>query len=59
MGKKLAGVAVFAFCLATAPPAYAQNAQITGTVKDSSGGIHPRRDRYRAERGDRPGAHRP
>ena len=32
---------MFAFCLAAAPSAYAQNAQITGTVKDSSGGIIP------------------
>ena len=41
MRKWLAGVAVFVFSLALAPVAFAQNAQITGTVKDSSGGIIP------------------
>ena len=41
MSKWLAGVAVAMFCLTTAPSVFAQNAQITGTVKDSSGGIIP------------------
>src|SRR5213083_112234 len=36
-----AGLAAFVFWLALAPSAFAQNAQITGIVKDSSGGIIP------------------
>ena len=40
MGRLLAGVAAFVLWLATAPSAFAHNAQITGTVKDSSGGIN-------------------
>jgi hypothetical protein len=41
MSKWLAGMAVALFFLAAAPSVFAQNAQITGTVKDSSGGIIP------------------
>ena len=41
MRKWLVGFAAFVFWLALAPAAFAQNAQITGTVKDSSGGIIP------------------
>ena len=41
MGQWVLRVAVFIFCLATAASAFAQNAQITGTVKDSSGAIIP------------------
>jgi hypothetical protein len=41
MRKWVPRVAVFVFCLATAASAFAQNAQITGTVKDSSGAIIP------------------
>src|SRR6185295_4168112 len=41
MGKWLAGVAALVCCLATATSVFAQNAQINGTVKDSSGGIIP------------------
>jgi hypothetical protein len=41
MRIRLVGLAAFVFCLAWAPAAFAQNAQITGTVKDSSGGIIP------------------
>ena len=37
----LTGLAAFVFSLALAPSAMAQNAQITGLVKDSSGGIIP------------------
>ena len=37
----LTGLAVLVFTLALAPSALAQNAQITGTVKDSSGAIIP------------------
>src|SRR6266851_8976996 len=40
MRNGLAGMA-FVFWLALAPSAFAQNAQITGIVKDSSGGIIP------------------
>src|SRR5712692_4484274 len=40
MRNGLAGMA-FVFWLALAPSAFAQNAQITGTVKDSSGAIIP------------------
>ena len=41
MGNGSAGLAAFVFWLALAPSAFAQNAQITGIVKDSSGGIIP------------------
>src|SRR5881628_2006027 len=41
MGNGSAGWAAFVFWLALAPSAFAQNAQITGIVKDSSGGIIP------------------
>src|SRR5947209_19075386 len=41
MRNWLAGFTAFVFWLALAPSAFAQNAQITGIVKDSSGGIIP------------------
>jgi hypothetical protein len=41
MRKCLVGCAAAVFWLVTAAAAFAQNAQITGTVKDSSGGIIP------------------
>lgn len=41
MRKRLIGVWAFLLWIALAPVAHAQNAQITGTVKDSSGGIIP------------------
>src|SRR3954454_20235948 len=41
MRKRLFRCAVFVCCLAWSMVASAQNAQITGTVKDSSGGIIP------------------
>jgi len=41
MGKWLVGISLFVFFLVLAPSAFAQNAQITGTVKDSSGGMIP------------------
>src|SRR5262252_6135121 len=41
MRKRLVGFAALVCCLAWSTAASAQNAQITGTVKDSSGGIIP------------------
>jgi hypothetical protein len=41
MRKWLVRVAMFLVSIALAPAAFAQNAQVTGTVKDSSGGIIP------------------
>ena len=58
MRNWLVGFAAFLISIASASSAFAQNAQITGTVKDSSGGDHSRRDRHRAQRRHRPDAHR-
>lgn len=41
MRNWLLGFAAFLISIAWAAPALAQNAQITGTVRDSSGGIIP------------------
>ena len=41
MRNWLVGFAAFLISIASAPSAFAQNAQITGTVKDSSGAIIP------------------
>src|SRR5215208_3447289 len=41
MHKSIIGLAAVILSLALAPAAFAQNAQITGTVKDSSGAIIP------------------
>jgi Carboxypeptidase regulatory-like domain len=41
MRKRLVGFAAFVCCLAWSVAASAQNAQITGSVKDSSGGVIP------------------
>ena len=41
MRNWLVGFAAFLVSVATAPSAYAQNAQITGTRQDSSGGVLP------------------